>query len=295
MYGQSVKSTSGGRRFGIKAGMIFLLCLLCMTRQGYSQENTSPAPAHGQGAKAYSEEDLLKATQNPVADLISLPIQNITNFRIGPYNRVDNAVSFQPVIPLALSEEWMLISRIIQPVAWQPYTDRESGGKFGLGDMNPTFFLSPKKPGSLIWGAGPAMVLPTATDNILGQGKFSVGPSAVVLAQPGHWTFGALVSNVWSVAGSSDRASVNRMSLQYFIACNLPDDWYLTSAPIMAADWRASGGDRWLVPLGGGFGKLVMFGSTPVDFAATFYGNVVKPSGGPTWQMNLQVTFLFPK
>ncbi len=275
--------------------LILFACLCCIVSQGFGQETPPPVATSAQEAKTLSEEELLKATQNPVADLISLPIQNITNFRIGPLNRVDNAVSFQPVIPMALSGDWMLISRIILPVAWQPYPDKESGGQFGLGDMNPTFFLSPKNPGSVIWGAGPAMILPTATGNILGQGKFSAGPSVVVLAQPGNWTVGALVSNVWSVAGSSSRASVNRMSFQYFLSYILKDDWYLNSAPIMAADWRASGGDRWLVPVGAGFGKMVMFGNSPVDLFASAYGNVVKPAGGPSWQMNLQVTLLFPK
>ena len=281
--------------FRIKIVLFVFVCLFCMIRQGYSQEGSAPEPVHAQNMKAFSDEDLLKATQNPVADLISIPIQNITNFRIGPHNHTDNAVSFQPVIPVALSDEWLLVSRIILPVAWQPYPDHESGGQFGLGDLNPTVFLAPKNPGSLIWGIGPAMVIPTATGNILGSGKLCLGPSVVVLAQPGNWTVGALVSNVWSVAGLNYRPTVNKMSLQYFISYNLKDDWYVTSSPILAADWRAKSGDQWLVPFGGGFGKLVTIGSRPVDFMASGYANVVKPSGGPSWQLNLQVTLLFPK
>jgi hypothetical protein len=284
-----------GERIGIVVVLILLVWLLCPAAQGGTQESANPKPAPTEAAKAYSDEDLLKATQNPVADLISVPIQNLTNFRIGPYNRTDNVVSLQPVIPLTLSEDWMLITRIIQPIAWQPYPDQPSGGKFGLGDMNPTLFLSPKNPGKVIWGVGPAMLLPTATNDFLGTGKFSIGPSAVVLVQPGDWTLGALVSNVWSVGGPSDRPAVNRMSLQYFISYILPNDWYVSSAPTMTVDWKASRDDRWLVPVGGGIGKLVMFGNTPVDFAASAYANVVKPTGGPSWQLNLQVTFLFPK
>jgi hypothetical protein len=106
---------------------------------------------------------------------------------------------------------------------------------------------------------------------------------------------GALVSNVWSVAGSGGRPPINRMTLQYFLAYNLPHDWYLTAAPVLVADWRADAGNRWLVPVGGGVGKLVMLGARPVDFAATFYGNAVTPVGMPTWQMNLQMTLMFPK
>jgi hypothetical protein len=283
----------GSHHFVIKVGVIIFLCLFCLIREGYSQ--ASPGPADAQKSKIHSDEDLLKATQNPVADLISLPIQYITNFNIGPYNRTEHVVSLQPVIPVKLSEDWLLVSRIIQPIAWQPYLDQDSGGTFGLGDMNPTFFLAPRNPGDVIWGIGPAMVIPTATDDILGSGKFSLGPSAVVLVQPGNWTLGALVSNVWSVAGSDNHPSVNRMSLQYFISYNLKDDWYLTSAPTLVADWRASGGDQWLVPVGGGLGKLVMFGTMPVDLSASFYFNVVKPDGGSNWQLNLQLTLLFPK
>jgi hypothetical protein len=161
--------------------------------------------------------------------------------------------------------------------------------------MNPTFFLVPKNPGGVIWGVGPAMVLPTATDELLGQGKLSIGPSAVVLIQPGQWTLGAVVSNVWSVAGSDNRASVNRMSLQYFVSRILNDDWYITSAPTILADWKAKKDNRWLVPVGLAVGKLVTFGSTPVDFSGGFYTNVVKPDGAPDWQLSLQMTLMFPK
>jgi hypothetical protein len=266
---------------------------------------SSISPAHSQGqtsqpvaspAKAADDDDeaLLKAAQNPVSDLISVPILNTTNFNLGPYNRTQNVLALQPVIPLNLTDNWMLISRIILPMTWQPYPEQTTGGQFGLGDMTPSFFLAPRNPGSVIWGAGPATVVPTATSTILGQGKFCLGPSVVVLAQPGQWTVGALVSNVWSVAGSGGRPPINRLTLQYFLAYNLPHDWYLTAAPVLFADWKAKAGDRWLVPLGGGVGRLVTLGSMPVDFAATFYGNVVTPKGLPTWQMNLSMTLLFP-
>ena len=274
---------------------ILIFCLSCSTGKAFSQDQTSQAVVSPTSATPESDEDLLKAVQNPVADLISVPILTTTNFNIGPHNRAQNVLALQPVIPANLSENWMLISRIILPMTWQPYPFKNSGGEFGLGDMTPSFFLAPRKPGSVIWGVGPAMVIPTATSNILGQGKFSLGPSAVVLAQPGQWTLGALVSNVWSVAGSGSRPPVNRMTLQYFLVYNLKHDWYLSAAPILVADWRANADNRWLVPFGGGVGRLVTFGGRPVDFAATFYGNAVTPAGLPTWQMNLQMTLLFPQ
>ena len=282
-------------------GAVVLSCVviffpsLCPVIRAQTQTLAEGTVTSTQKTAGESDEALLKAAQNPVADLISVPILNTTNFGIGPYSRSQNVLALQPVIPWNMSENWMLISRIILPMTWQPYPEQKSGGQFGLGDMTPSFFVAPRKPGAVIWGVGPALVVPTATSQLLGQGKFALGPSAVVLAQPGQWTVGALVSNVWSVAGSGGRPPINRMTLQYFLAYNLPHDWYFTAAPILVADWRADAGNRWLVPVGGGVGKLVMFGARPVDFAATFYGNAVTPVGMPTWQMNLQMTPMFPK
>jgi hypothetical protein len=256
---------------------------------------------------ANDTDALAKATQNPVASLISVPFQNNTNFAIGPYNRTQDVLNVQPVIPTKISPHWMLISRIIQPIVWQPYSSQPTGGEFGFGDMNPTFFLSPAKPGKLIWGAGPAWALPTATNDLLGQGKVSVGPSVVVLLQPGHWTLGALVNNVWSFAGSGSRPSVNQMVLQYFVTYNLKKGWNVSSSPILSANWHnaapldaANGGDttsggRWTIPFGGGVGRITRLGPQPVNMALNFYGNAVHPSGASSWGMRLQIALLYPK
>jgi len=246
-------------------------------------------------ASASAAADLQKAVQNPVASLISVPIQNNSNFSVGPYNRTQDVLNIQPVIPANITKNWMLISRIIQPIVWQPYPNQTTGGEYGLGDMNPTFFLSPRKPGKVIWGVGPAFVIPTATNTILGQGKFSIGPSFVALAQPGHWTLGALVNNVWSVAGDGSRPDVNQMLLQYFINYNLDKGWYLSISPILTADWEASSGNVWTVPFGGGVGRVMKLGFQPVNITAQFYGNAVHPAGTSSWGMRLQIAFLFPK
>jgi hypothetical protein len=125
----------------------------------------------------------------------------------------------------------------------------------------------------LVWGAGPVFVLPTATSKVLGQGKVSMGPSVVALVQPGAWTLGALINNAWSVAGPSDRSSVNQMTLQYFVNYNLKKGWYLSSSPIITANWRAANGNVWTVPLGGGVGRVFRLGFQPVNVAAQFFGN----------------------
>ena len=170
----------------------------------------SPAAAQTSSDEEQTKE-LAKASQNPVASLISVPLQNNTNFQIGTHNRTQNILNIEPVIPVHVSENWNLIMRIITPVIYQPSIPSvvlqpnsflDHLGTFGLGDMNPSFFLSPAKPGKLIWGAGPALLFPTATESVLGQGKWSAGPSVVALTQPGHWTLGVLINNVWSFAGS---------------------------------------------------------------------------------------------
>jgi hypothetical protein len=131
-------------------------------------------------SRANDTAALAKATQNPVASLIIVPLQNNSNFGVGPYGQTQDVFNIQPVIPKPLGENWTLITRVIQPFVWQPYPAQLTGGQFGFGDMNPTLFLSPAKPGKLIWGVGSAMVFPTATSAVLGQGKLSFGPSVVV-------------------------------------------------------------------------------------------------------------------
>jgi hypothetical protein len=276
----------------------------------YAQNAPSNPAPKAQAATAPAADDadaLAKATQNPVASLISVPFQNNTNFAVGPYNRTQDVLNIQPVIPARISENWMIISRIIQPIVWQPYAAETTGGEYGIGDMSPTFFLSPAKPGKIIWGVGPAMVFPTATSSTLGQGKLSFGPSVVVLVQPGHWTLGFLVNNVWSVVGSSHRPSVNQMTLQYFVTYNLKKGWNINSGPIITANWHngaegdAANGDdttpggRWTIPFGGGVGRVTRLGPQPVNISANLYGNAVHPPGASSWGMRLQIALLYPR
>jgi hypothetical protein len=279
-----------------------------------------PAAVWAQQKPANEEADaeaLQRATQNPVASLISVPLQNNTNFDIGPFDRTQNVLNIQPVIPIGVSKQWNLIIRWITPIISQPAPGtlnlevfgieentpayfagtavQNNASVSGFGDMTPTFFLSPAKPGKLIWGVGPVFILPTATSRVLGQGKVSIGPSFVALLQPGHWTIGALINNAWSVAGSGSRPSVNQMLLQYFINYNLKKGWYVTSQPIVTANWQASSGNVWTVPFGGGLGRIMKFGPQPVNLSAQFYGNTAHPTAGSPWGMRLQLAFLFPK
>jgi hypothetical protein len=299
MNASALSGTKPGEVSALRALLLVLMFLMWCSRVMAQQESET--------------EELAKKTQNPVADLISVPLQNNFNFGAGfNHNKLIYALNVQPVIPVNLNEEWNLITRIIMPIINQPSLFPTHGGALpsttgtGFGDFNPTFFLSPAKPGELIWGIGPTFTLPTATDRNLGAGQFSIGPAGVVLTMQGHWVFGALMNNQWSVVGWGDKP-VNAMLLQPFINYNLPDGWYLTSAPILTADWKADkAGDVWTVPLGGGVGKLFRLGQIlpleghplaklPINTQLAAYGNVATPEFGPKWQLRLQIQFLFPK
>jgi len=242
---------------------------------------------------------LAKAAQNPVASMISLPLQFNMNFDTGPEDDLQTVLNVQPVVPFSLGENWNLITRTIMPVISQPdfgvYSKRENG----IGDIQFSTFLSPKAPtgGGWIWGAGPIVQLDSATDDRLGQGAWGLGPTAVALRMAGPWVYGALVNNVWSVSEDDDRGEVNQFLMQPFINYNFPSSpgRYLTFSPIITANWEAESGEEWLVPLGLGIGQITRLGSQPVNLQAAFYYNVERPKGAPNYQVRLQFQLLFPK
>ena len=241
---------------------------------------------------AAQEGDLEKQIQNPVASLISLPFQNNIDTGIGDFDRTRNTLNIQPVYPVSLGNA-SLIVRTIVPIITQPIGETDS--KSGLGDINLSLFLTPAQPSRVIYAVGLATGLPTATDDVLGTEKVSLGPSLLVIYQPGAWTIGGLVQNTWSVAGDDDRADINLLFSQVFVTRNLSNGWYVNSAPIITANWEADPGDQWTVPLGLGAGKLSRFGTTPVNMQVGAYKYVVSPDGGADWQFRVQVVLLFPK
>ena len=241
---------------------------------------------------AAQDADLEKQIQNPVASLISVPFQNNIDTGIGDFDRTRNTLNIQPVLPFALGGA-TLITRTIIPIITQPIGQSDS--QTGLGDINLSLFLTPAQPGSVVYAVGLATGLPTATDDVLGTKKLSLGPSFLVMVQPGTWTVGGLVQNTWSVAGDDARADVSLLFTQVFVTKGLSGGWYVNSAPVITANWKAPSGEKWSVPLGLGGGKLTRVGSTPVNFQVGAYRYVVSPTGGPAWQFRAQVVLLFPK
>ena len=268
-------------------------------------------------SKAKEEGSLAKAAQNPIASLISLPIQwnstpstqwapNVTipsadpslppvrtNFKA---NQTQNVVNVQPVIPFKVSDGLTLVTRTIVPFISQPGPRGTSIPS--LGDINPSVFFVPTLKGNFTVGVGPTVVIPSATDNRLSSKRWSAGPTGVLVYTKGPIVAGGLINNIWSFAGDDGR-DVNKMLIQPFLNYNLPKGWYLTSSPIITANWNQAENKGWTVPVGAGFGRVFVLGTQPVNASLSAYYNAVKPEvAGQTligdWTFRAQVQFLFP-
>ena len=253
---------------------------------------------------AWGQDDASKAAKNPVAKKISLEYQSVFQFDYGDEKKTGYAGMFQPVLPftagpinfinrpmlpliglpdVTLAEDGTIPGLPFPPVG-KPGEIRRTGG---VGDLTYQLFLSPAKPGKVIWGVGPSIVMPTASNPLLGNEKWSIGPNFVILGQPGNMTLGALAANTWSVAGKSDRADVNQFMAQYFIDYGIGGGWALATSPLMTANWKAEK-NRSLVPIGGGVNKMFK-GKVPVQIKLHAYWHVARPDSASNWQLMFSV------
>jgi hypothetical protein len=265
-----------------------LNAVLLIPRPVFAIESTD-SPATGDAAA-----ELAKKLSNPVAALISVPLQNNFTFGAGPEgDGFQYKLNVQPVIPFTLNKDWNLISRTIVPYVYQEEVIGTTS-QSGLGDTVQSFFFSPKEPtkGGWIRGGGPVFMLPTATDDLLGTEKWGVGPTVVLLKQQKGWTYGALANHLWSFAGDDSRADVNATFLQPFLSYTTKKQTTYTLNTESTYDWEDS---QWTVPLNGVISQLVKIGKSPVSFSlgATYYAE--KSANGPEWGLRLAVTLLFPK
>ena len=232
---------------------------------------------------------MAEAAQNPLASMISLPFQNNTTFGGNDGDYV-NVLNVQPVWPFHISEDWNLITRTVIPVVSQSVNGNSQSG---LGDTVATGWLSPSEQfNNWTLGVGPVLNLPTTTKAGLGADQWGGGISAVSVWIKDKWVAGGLINNVW---GFEKTHELNSMMIQYFVNYNLDKGWYLVTAPINTANWNAPQNQRWVIPLGGGAGKIVKFGKLPVNINAHLYYNVEKPDGVGDYTARIQVQFMFPK
>ncbi len=241
-------------------------------------------------------EELSKKLQNPVAQLISVPMQLNYDKDIGAND--DGSLwqlNIQPVYPFTLNEDWHLISRTILPLIHQEDISAKSKEEFGLGDITQAFFLSPSEPTERgwVWGAGPVILLPTASDEALGTEKFGLGPTAVLLKQEGPWTVGVLANHIWSVAGKDDRAEVNASYIEPWASYTTKSDTTISISVESVYDWHA---EEASVPINFIVDQLFQVGGQYISVAPSVHYWADSPPGGPEgFGFRLQITLLFPK
>ena len=277
---------------------ILLFAVILFAAQPAIAQDEDFAPSAGAASDpTLGVEDAAMKAQNPLANIISMPLQWNTDFDIGPDDETGSTLNIQPIYPVSLSNGWTLINRAIIPLPKSvPAGGQPSGRETGLGDITMMNWFSPQPKGAFMWGVGPVTVWPTATDDRLGSDKFSIGPSVVlVYSKPRKFIAASVINAWWSVGGSESAKDVGVFYWQPIFNYFLPNKWYLTTAPVITKDLEGVSGQDWIVPIGGGVGKMFNWGELPMDITAQYYKYVEKPDAGPEWMFRLQLKFIFPK
>lgn len=259
-----------------------LLASLCLTMTAWAEE---PAKSDTQ--------DLAKKLQNPVAAMISVPFQFNYDHGLGSGHAGSRlTLNIQPVVPFALDNGWNMVTRTITPIIWQNKLTAESGSQFGLGDIAESIFFSPIEPSKTIWGVGPILLIPSATNVAMGSGKWAVGPTAVVLEQDKSMTYGMMVNHLWSFAGDNLRPDMSLSFLEPFFTYTTKTATSFSILTESNYDWLNR---QWYVPIEAGLGQMLLFGHQPVSFGLTGKYWAVKPQTSGDWSLRFTITFIFAK
>jgi hypothetical protein len=266
-----------------------------------------PAEAGDPAQEAQSLTEINKKLTNPVSDLWSITFQQ-NNFRVdvGPSigERWNSNLNFQPVLPVAISDDWNLITRpVITVLNSVPHPDPNDvpldiERTTGFGDSVVLELLSPSSNlvGGWLLGAGPTFIFPTASTQWTGQGKWQAGPSVVVGYLSDEWIAGVFVQQWMSFSGSNSRSSVSQMNLQPFFSWFLPSGWSVGYSGNVLANWKASGDDVWTVPIGASVAKVLKLGKLPVRIALGGQYMPIRPDVfGQKWNLQVIVAPVLPK
>jgi hypothetical protein len=279
---------------------VLMIGVTLSVRPALAQESTpspSPSPSPTAETPAQSEADAQKLqalAANPIASLVSIPFQYNMNFNYGIYRGTQQVLNVQPVIPTDLGGGHTFVSRIVTPFIGLPAIAPNVGAQIGLGDLNPQFYYVPKQ-GSVMVGYGPTFVFPTGTSQWVGQGKWSVGPDAVIVISQKNVVYGLLANNVWSVAGDPTRTNVSQALFQGFSSWSLAHGLSVGVTSTTTANWNAPGSSKWTVPIGPTIFQLMKFGQgMGGQIGGAIFWNAVRPQYGSTWTVRLQMTILQP-
>jgi len=276
--------------------LIFFFALLVSIGQSMAQDETKPTQetgtAHPSAAQAAMME-LAKASQNPVADMNTIPVQFNYYTGGGLGDQTSSTTLIQPVFPLGISKDWNVVSRTVIPLVNAPMPNGERAK--GIGDIQEQIYFSNTKKNKIITGYGPIFSFPTSTNQAWSSGQFAVGPTAVALMITKKWVFGAIANQLWRIAGSDVTTPINQFFLQPFINYNLKGGWALGTAPAITANWSAPNGQQWTFPVGISVSKVTFVGHQPLNLTMQYYNNVVRPDSGGLNQIRMQVSFLFPR
>ncbi|HEX7978411.1 MAG TPA: hypothetical protein VF461_07405 [Gemmatimonadaceae bacterium] len=246
---------------------------------------------------------LAKASQNPVANMVSLPLQYNYYANGGLGTASEMVLNVQPVLPLPIGKNWLIVARTIVPFVSIPLPDAGIGGGVnqlarpqfgGIADIQEQAYFTSAKPGKWTWALGPVLSFPTATNRLARTGQWGLGPTAVALTMPGPWVIGTLVNNIWRIGGTSNGRDLNTFTVQPFINYNLAHAWAISTAPLITSNWNAPEGNRWTVPIGAGVSKIAHVGDQPLNFILQYYHNVEHPRLAGSNQLRMEVAALWP-
>jgi hypothetical protein len=274
-----------------RALVVAIVSVLTIAPAGASRAQGEPDSARAVRHDA-AAANLAKAAQNPVANMVSLPLQWNYTTAGGLDSSTVLVLNVQPVLPLPIGERWLIVSRTVVPFVSLPLpTGRQTSG---IGDIEEQVYFTSAKPGKITWALGPIFSFPTATNFALRSGQWGMGPTGVVLVMPGHWVIGTLVNNIWRIGGAAHGDVLNSFTLQPFINYNLPRAWAISTAPLITSNWSAAEGERWTVPIGLGVSKITHVGDQPLNFIAQYYHDGKHPDRAGSEQLRLEVAALWP-
>ncbi len=265
--------------------LIFFILLICST-VGAQESAEEPEEQLEE-----SDFELAEQAENSLADLLRFNFQYFSYFPVGDDKDTANTLRLRAILPFDLSSEFLLVNRTTIPYIWEPLSQEPYGEIDGLSNIEMDFFLGPRGTEGSQWGLGPAILLPTSTNDQISPANWALGPLFAFYETAGEWVYGFLVKQLWSLGNSK----ISHLVFNYTFNFNFLDGTYLTSSPYINCNWKETDGDSCTIPFGGGVGKVVKINHFPIDFSLQGFYNVTSILPDARWTILAQIQLLFPK